>query len=111
MAAQSKFVMREVKSKDEMPDIVQCEFDSYYEPYHTFAQVLWPVLEPTAEGVASAMASAVDCQWLWHESDPKSHWYYVFNETSDRVVGAAQWYFHQTDPFAQGGPELQAYCK
>ena len=107
----TSFVLREVTPKAEMPAIVQCEFDGHFDPYHPFVQALWPVFEPTTEEPASAMVVAVKRQWQWHDADPTSHWYYVFDEVSGRGAGAAQWHFYETNPFAfaKGGPELDAY--
>lgn len=62
------FVLRKVHYKDEMSAIIVYEFDRYYAPYCSFAQVLWPVMDQMDLGPTEAMAAAVKWQWSWHES-------------------------------------------
>ncbi len=89
--------------------IVDCEWKGYYNPYHTFMQVLFPVFGATTEARAAAIQESKERQWQWHTGDPTSHWLYVEDSETSQVIGGAQWHVHETNPWAERRPKLEAY--
>ncbi|TGO73707.1 hypothetical protein BELL_0338g00060 [Botrytis elliptica] len=58
----------------EFSAVVDCFWDSNYDPYTSFMNILFPISEATEEGYAKAVAESKVRLWSYHEQDPTSHW-------------------------------------
>lgn len=101
--------LKECTDSSTFSHIVDCEWAGYYNPYHPFMQVLFPVFGATPAARAAAIQESKARQWAWHSADPTSHWLYVQNDETGEVVGGAQWHVHETNPFEEAQPKLEAY--
>lgn len=110
-------VLKECQDRSTFSRIIDCEWSAYYNPYHPFMQVLFPVLGYSPSSRTAAIQESKDRQWQWHSGDPAStsHWLYVEDDQTGEVVGGAQWYVHEKNPFEEEeeeGPrpkKLEAY--
>ncbi|KAF3004668.1 hypothetical protein E8E14_001849 [Neopestalotiopsis sp. 37M] len=88
-----------VVTDEEFKAVVQVEHEAYSNPFNG----VWEITKGT---------SPEDCfarQLSWHKGDPSSHWLYVVDEDSGKVVGGAQWNVHQSNPYAVAQPMRTAY--
>jgi len=91
--------LHEIVSSEEFPATVDCERESFGTPFNAFDILYTPQgLDPTATRDA-----VIKNQWDSHTNNSVSHWLKVVDSETGIVVGAAQWYVHEKDPFA--GPE------
>jgi hypothetical protein len=99
--------VKEATTEVELSAVVDCLWDSYYNPYEPFMNILFPVFSPTEEGYATAVSESKARLWSIHTGDPSSHWVYVADK-SGMVLSGAHWNFHSISPFLNGIPELEA---
>lgn len=104
----ANYVVKEMKSKDEMDAIMDVLWKANYDPYDTYAQLFFPVLGYTNSAREAAIAESSDRFWKNHNSTPTSNWFYVEDTTNGEVVGCAQWEIHTQNPFKAGMPTLRA---
>ncbi|TGO46104.1 hypothetical protein BOTNAR_0613g00010 [Botryotinia narcissicola] len=88
----------EVTTQAEFSAVVDCFWDSNYDPYTSFMNILFPISEATEESYAKAVAEPKVRLWFYHEQDPTSHWIYVSDDedTKGVVYSGAHWNFHET---------------
>lgn len=101
--------LKECLDRSTFSRIVDCEWAAYYNPYHPFMQVLFPVLGGSPESRTAAIEESKERQWQWHRGDPTSHWLYVEDDQTGEVFGGAQWHVHEKNPFDGPQPKLEAY--
>ena len=102
--------LKECTSPTTFSPIVDCEWTSYYNPYHPYMQILFPVFGTGGPADrAAAVKESKERQWQWHSSDPTSHWFYVEDEDSGEIVGGAQWHVYEKNPFEGEQNALEAY--
>ena len=102
-------ILKECLDRSTFSRVVDCEWAAYYNPYHPFMQVLFPVLGGSPESRTAAIEESKERQWQWHSDDATSHWFYVEDEQSGEVVGGAQWHVHEKNPFEGPQTKLEAY--
>ena len=101
--------LKECSDSSTFSHIVDCEWAGYYNPYHPFMQVLFPVFGASPADRAAAIQESKERQWQWHSADPTSHWLYVSDDETREVVGGAQWHVHEKNPFENPQPRVEAY--
>lgn len=101
-------ILKEVTTEAELNATVDCLWDSYFEPYISFMQILFPILSNTTEGYETAVASSKTSLWAQHTNDPTSHWVAVADSETGKVFAGAHWNFHKVSPFINGAPKLVA---
>ena len=72
-------------------------------------QILFPVFGTTAEAKSALLQEPKERQWQRHRDDPTSHWLYVEDDESGEIIGGAQWHVHETNPWVEPQPKLDAY--
>ncbi|TVY90802.1 hypothetical protein LAWI1_G005159 [Lachnellula willkommii] len=100
-------IVKEVTSEAEFSAVIDCLWDSYYNPYTPFMNILFPVFSATEEGYAAAVSDSKARLWSYHKGDPTSHWIYV-TDTSGKVFSGAHWNFHEVSPYVNSVPKLKA---
>lgn len=92
--------LHELSHDSEFPGLVDALWRGYAEPFNGFWEILkGPSLEECAERYRT-----------WHRADPTSHWLYVTDSETKKVVGAMQWNIFETNPYSNGeAPSLAAY--
>lgn len=101
-------VLIEVTSEAELGATVDCLWDSYSEPYESFLQILFPIFEHTDKEYKEKVAASKATLWAQHIQDKSSHWVFVADSESGKVLSGAHWNFHETSPFVNGTPNLVA---
>lgn len=101
-------ILKEVTTEAEMSATVDCLWDSYFDPYSIWMQMLFPIFEQTTKGYEAAMASSKTMLWTAHSADPSSHWVVVADSETGEVFSGAHWNFHKVSPFMNGAPRLDA---
>jgi hypothetical protein len=103
-----RYVVREAKTKKELDDIMDVVWAANYMPYEPFMQVFFPILGLTTAHRETAIAESKERFWKQHQIDPSSHWFYVFDNLTNKTIGCAQWVISKTNPFVTGVPTLTA---
>jgi len=103
-----RYLVREVKQKQELDDILDVIWAANYTPYEPFVQLFFPVLGFTSIHRKAALQESKERFWKQHTSDPSSHWLYAFDTVTGNIVGCAQWVISMANPFAKGVPKLEA---
>lgn len=105
--------LKECTDESTFSRLIDCEWSAYYNPYHPYMQILFPVFGARPSDRLASIQESKYRQWSWHTSDPTSHWFYVEDEEKGEVLGAAQWLVHDAgnNPFEKGNEEeaLEAY--
>ncbi|TGO13146.1 hypothetical protein BTUL_0076g00460 [Botrytis tulipae] len=73
-------IVKEVTTQAEFSAVIDCFWDSNYDPYTSFMNILFPISEATEEGYAKAVAESKVRLWSYHEQDHTSHWIYVTDD-------------------------------
>lgn len=104
----SRYMVMQMKAKEEMDAIMNVIWAANYNPYDTYAQLFFPVLGFTSADREAALAESKERFWNNHVSTPSSNWFYVMDVATGHVVGCAQWEIHTENPFKAGVPALRA---
>ncbi|KAL8687268.1 MAG: hypothetical protein Q9218_006507 [Villophora microphyllina] len=99
----------EVKLDDDFPDLIECEWVSYETPYNGFFQLYCPTTGNGPNARAESMKESTERQLAWHKEDPTSIWLEVVDNESGKVVGAAQWNIHSSNPYPNGIEDTDAF--
>ena len=102
-------VLKECIDQTTFSHIIDCEWAGYYNPYHPFMQLLFPVLGGSPSSRDAAIEESKERQWQWHSGDATSHWLYIEDDQTGEVVGGAQWHVHEKNPFEEEGEKMDAY--
>lgn len=90
--------LSEIKSDEEFQPLMETLYDAYSHPYNGF----WDMFKGE---------SSEDCTKRFtqgHNADPSSHWIYVTDTETGKVVGGTQWCIYEKNPFETPGPKLSA---
>jgi len=104
--------LKECTDQSTFSRIIDCQWSAYYNPYHPYMQILFPVFGGAAKDREAAIQESKERQWQWHSGDATSHWFYV--EDDDRegeILGGAQWHVHEKNPFEGEQKGIEAYCR
>lgn len=102
------YVLRQAKSREEMDRIMEVIWAANYTPYEPLAQLFFPVLGFTQAHREASLLESKERFWKNNHSNPESHWFYVEEIATGKVVGCAQWMILKSNPFAEGVPSLRA---
>lgn len=92
------FELHELSDDSEFPVLIDGLWRGYAEPFNSF----WENLKgPSQE-------ECVERYQAWNKADPTSHWIYVTDSETKKVIGAMQWNFFETNPYGNGAPSLPA---
>lgn len=91
--------LHQVTTDTEFGPLVAAEYAGYAQPFNGF----WEILK------GSTQEETTSRQLSWHKPDPSSHWLYVKDTETQDVVGGMQWNIYETNPYANGPPQLPAY--
>lgn len=93
--------LRHVKSDSEFNELVQCECESYEDPFNGFYLLLRPDRGSSPKG-REGFKELRDRQIAWHKHDPTSTWLKVVDtDIGDKVVGGACWNTFLENPYSQ----------
>jgi hypothetical protein len=93
--------LREVKSNDEWNELIQCECESYEDPFNPFYILLRPNRGKSQEA-REGFKELRDRQLAWHKHDPTSRWFKVVDtDIGDKVIGGANWNTFMENPYPQ----------
>ncbi|PSN69514.1 hypothetical protein BS50DRAFT_343428 [Corynespora cassiicola Philippines] len=104
----SRFVLKQVETRQEMDAVMDVIWVANYDPYEPFAQLVFPVLGYTERDRELAVQESKTRFWNIHQKDPSSHWYYIADSKTGQAVGCGQWQMFEESPFKGGGPKMQA---
>lgn len=92
------FVLKEVQSKPELDAIVELYWSAFRDPVRSEWWLMH--IGPGCKDQAQAREADKERQWGWHKSSSgSSHWLYVTDEDTGRVIGCVEWQFHMQNPF------------
>ncbi|MCJ1352748.1 MAG: hypothetical protein MMC33_002732 [Icmadophila ericetorum] len=97
-----------ITSPEAFSPVVDCLWTSFSQPYMPFLNTLFPVFSPSPSAFAAAVAESKIRMWEWHTTDPSSSWVAVVDDTTEKVLGAAHWNHHDSNPYEHGIPDLTA---
>ncbi len=93
--------LRHVESDSEFNELVQCECESYEDPFNTFYLLLRPDRGCSPRG-RDGFKEFRDRQIAWHKNDPTSTWLKVVDtDIGDKIVGGACWNSFLENPYPQ----------
>ena len=93
--------LRIVNSESEFNELIQCECESYEDPFNSFYILLRPDRGSSSPGRAG-FKELRDRQIAWHKEDPTSTWLKVVDtDVGDKVVGGACWNTFLKNPYLQ----------
>ena len=91
--------LREVKEDHEWSELIQCECESYEDPFNAFYILLRPD-RGNSQKAREGFKELRDRQMGWHKSDPTSRWFKVVDtDIGDKVVGGACWNTFTENPY------------
>ncbi|PYI24192.1 hypothetical protein BO99DRAFT_129043 [Aspergillus violaceofuscus CBS 115571] len=94
--------IHEVRTKAEFARLNDVLWTANFHPYEPIFTLCHAITGPTAADRAADIARDTDLHWAAHERNPASHYIYVVDPTTGRVVGGCEWTFHHTNPFPEG---------
>jgi len=89
----------ELKSDEEFKPLMETLYDAYTHPYNGF----WDMFKGESE------EECLQRFTQWHKGDPTSHWLYVTDKKTGKVLGGTQWNIYEKNPFEKPGPKFAAY--
>lgn len=88
--------LREVTHDSEWNELIQCEHESYSDPFNGIYILFRP--DMSREGFKELR----DRQLQWHKQDPTSRWFKIVDtEIGDKVVGGACWNTFTENPYPE----------
>ena len=96
------YSLHEVQTRAELDAIVRVIFRAQYDPYLPSSAIFFPVFGYTEEDRAAGIAAAQERLWKAHESNPGSHWIFVRDDATAKVVAGTQWEWRQGSQFKDG---------
>jgi hypothetical protein len=66
-----------------------------------------PVYGYTETERAASVEADADRKWQSHVTNPASHWIYVTEESSEEVIGVAEWIINVENPYPNGPVKLE----
>ena len=91
--------LREVKSDDEWNELIQCECESYEDPFNAIYILLRPD-RGNSPKAREGFKELRDRQLAWHKNDPTSRWFKVVDtDLGDKVIGGANWNTFTENPY------------
>lgn len=91
--------LREVKEDHEWSELIQCECESYEDPFNAFYILLRPD-RGNSQKARDGFKELRDRQMGWHKGDPTSRWFKVVDtDIGDKVVGGACWNTFTENPY------------
>ena len=103
------YILKEVSTRAEMDAAVDVLWTSHHNPYRPSFQAFYPVFGATAADREAGILASKERIWKAHESNPASHWFYVEETKTGKVVGSTEWQLHERSPYVDGSPKLTAY--
>lgn len=89
---------------DEITDVMWHTMDGVDPPHPIF----FPTFGDGPDAKATAIAESKERIWNQHKNNPASHWIYVREESTGRVVAGCQWRIYDDNPFEEGPPTITA---
>ena len=102
--------LREVTSPKEIPEIIQCLFESFGDPDTSFYYLVCPITGSSTVAKNDRVVDYSMREWFDHSGDPTSHWIKVVDtDNNDKVVASMRWNIHREDPFGDDVPAPSAF--
>ena len=93
--------LRIVNSESEFNELIQCECESYEDPFNSFYLLLRPDRGSSSTG-REGFKELRDRQIAWHKEDPTSTWLKIVDtDIGGKVVGGACWNTFLENPYPQ----------
>ena len=108
MTITETFTLQEVDPAKDFTELIECEWDSYENPDHTFFRLFCPIHGTGHSAREDALKEATARQLEWHTSDPTSYWQKVVNDEG-KIVGGALWKICPTNPFEHPDDHSEVY--
>ena len=87
--------LREVLHASEWNELIQCEHESYVDPFNGIYILFRP------DQSRAGFPELRDRQKRWHDQDPTSRWFKVVDtDIGDKVVGGACWNTYTENPYS-----------
>lgn len=91
--------LRHVKSGSEFNELIQCECESYEDPFNAFYILLRPDRGCSSKA-RQGFKELRDRQIAWYKDDPTSTWLKIVDtDIGDKVVGGALWNTFLENPY------------
>lgn len=91
--------LHEVLHDSEWNELIQCEHESYIDPFNGVYILFRPNYKPDAAG-REGFKELRDRQLGWHKADPTSRWFKVVDtDIGDKIVGGACWNTYTENPY------------
>lgn len=107
MTITMSFTLQEVDPAKDFAELIECEWDSYENPYQTFFRLFCPIHGTGPSTRAESLKEATARQLQWHTSDPTSYWQKVVTDDG-KIVGGALWKICPTNPFEHPDDHFEA---
>ncbi|KAK3167520.1 hypothetical protein OEA41_010647 [Lepraria neglecta] len=93
--------LREVLHDSEWNELIQCEHESYLDPFNGVYTLFRPNQSRDDRG-REGFKELRDRQLSWHKNDPTSRWFKVVDtDIGDKVVGGACWNTFTENPYPE----------
>ena len=93
--------LREVTKDSEWNELIQCECESYEDPFNGIYILFRPDRGNSPKG-REGFKGLRDRQLAWHKQDPTSKWFKVVDtDIGDKVVGGACWNIFTENPYPE----------
>lgn len=92
------FQLSEVSESD-FPELITCMWESYESPPQDLFRLFCPILGAGPDARAESIKESTERFCSWHVSDPTSYWHKVVDIETGKIVAAALWKIHKTNPY------------
>ncbi|KAL9060591.1 MAG: hypothetical protein Q9162_000542 [Coniocarpon cinnabarinum] len=94
----AKFAIRRVSTKEELDQLTEVIWESFYHPYQAIYNIFHPLLGYTETEHRRSIKADQDRRWTKHASSPASNWLYATDANTGRIIGGAQWVVYTESP-------------
>jgi len=103
------FKLEDVDPAADFQELIECEWVSYENPHQSFFRLFCPIIGSGPTAREESLKECTSRQLEWHQSDPTSYWHKVIDVDSGKIVGAALWKIHTTNPFEHEDDHSEVY--
>lgn len=103
------FKLEEIDVTEDFTELIECEWNSYENPFQTFFRLFWPIIGDGPNAREDSLKECIERQLDWHRSDPTSYWHKVVDTDTGKIVAAALWKICPSNPFEHPDEHSEAY--
>lgn len=103
------YILKELSKKEELDEIVEVILEAQYSPYVPSASLFFPVFGVSASDRQVTIEASKERLWKSHQANSASHWIFVEDLATNKIVAATQWELFLSNPFTSGSLGIEAY--